>query len=348
MKSLENQPAAIRSFKPIVDQNCRVLILGTMPGEESLKQQQYYAHARNLFWPLVFRIFDAAVEQDYSKKQQFLLDRHIALWDVFESCEREGSLDSNIRAEQLNDVAGLLESCPKIQYVFCNGGTAHQQFCRFILPQLKRSVYHLRLPSTSPANASVPYEEKLDQWMQIRRALENRIRYQAAVNTRIGLFTVLSDDREVVRVYLPGGEMLSNGEYTVFSENELCKMAVQQIREYVEGRRKAFSLPFTVPGTPFEQKVYQALMEVPYGQTISYGALAERAGNGKAARAIGQIVRKNPLPLIIPCHRVIGSNGKTIGFMGVRGNPMQMTLLNLEAKNGNIEKGKTSGTGKQK
>ena len=339
MKRSETQPAAVRSFKPIINQSCRVLILGTMPGEESLRQQQYYAHARNLFWPLIFRVFDAAVEPDYSKKQQFLLDRRIALWDVFESCEREGSLDSNIRAEKLNDVAGLLESSPGIQYVFCNGGTACDQFRRYVMPLLKHPVHHLQLPSTSPANASVPYEEKLGRWMQIRHALENRILYQAAVKTRAGLFTVLSDDREVVRVCLPGCEKPPVGEYAVFSENELCKTAARQIREYVGGKRKAFSLPYTVPGTPFEQKVYQALLQVPYGQTVSYGALAEKAGNGKAARAIGQIVRKNPLPLVIPCHRVIGSSGKTIGFMGVRGNPMQTTLLNLEMKNGNIEKG---------
>lgn len=337
MKSVETQPAAIRSFKPIVNQSCRVLVLGTMPGEESLRQQQYYAHARNLFWPLVFRVFDTAAEPDYSKRQQFLLNRRIALWDVFESCERDGSLDSNIRAEKLNDVAGLLETNPGIQYVFCNGGTAHQQFCRFVLPLLKRPVYHLRLPSTSPANASVSYEEKLNRWLQIRYALENRIRYRAAVKTRAGLVTILSGDREVVRVCLPGHEEPFMGEYAVFSENEICKKAAQQVQEYFERKRKAFDIPFTLPGTPFAQKVYLALLGVPYGRTVSYGALAERAGNGKAARAVGQIVRKNPLPLVIPCHRVIGSDGKSIGFMGIRGNPMQMKLLNLETKNGNIE-----------
>lgn len=337
MISSENQPAAIRSFKPVVNPGCRVLVLGTMPGEESLRQQQYYAHARNLFWQLVFRVFETAVEPDYSKKLQFLLDRRIALWDVFESCEREGSLDSNIRAEKLNDVAGLLELNPGIQYVFCNGGTAHHQFCRHVLPILKRPVYHLQLPSTSPANASVPYEEKLSRWMQIRYALEKRIRYQASVKTRVGLVTVLSGEREVIRIGLPGNEESFSGEYAVFSENEICKNAVKEIKEYIEGKRKAFSVPFSLPGTPFEQRVYQALLQVPYGQTISYGALAEKAGNGKAARAVGQIVRKNPLPLIIPCHRVIGSNGKNIGFMGIRGNPMQMTLLNLETRNGNIE-----------
>lgn len=338
MTNAEASCAAIRSFGPVVHRDCRVLILGTMPGEESLRQQQYYAHVRNLFWPLIYRVFDTAVETDYSKKQQFLMDRNIALWDVFESCEREGSLDSNIRKEKLNDIAGLLDTIPGIEYVFCNGNTACDQFCRFVLPLLKRPVYHLQLPSTSPANASVSYEEKLNQWMQIRHALEKRILYKAAVKTKAGLISILSDDREVVRVCLPGDDKPIMSEYAVFSENELCKKAAQQIREYTEGKRSEFNLPFTVPGTAFAQRVYQALLKVPFGQTVSYGELAERAGNGKAARAVGQIVRKNPLPLLIPCHRVIGSNGKNIGFMGIRGNPMQMMLLNLEKNNGNIHK----------
>jgi len=333
MINVENQPAAKRSFKPIVDKNCRALILGTMPGEESLRQQQYYAYTRNLFWHLIFRIFDAAIETEYIKKQEFVLGQNIALWDVYESCEREGSLDSNIRAEKLNDIAGLLEANPGIEYVFCNGNTAWKQFCQYTLPFLRRPVYHLRLPSSSPANASVSYEEKLSQWMKIRYALEKRILYQAVVKTELGLFTILCNDHEVIRVYLPGSEAPLVEGYAVLSENEPCKKAAEQIQEYIKGIRSIFSLPFTVPGTPFAQKVYQALLQVPYGQTVSYGQLAERAGNSKAARAVGQIVRKNPLPLLIPCHRVIGSNGKNIGFMGIRENPMQMALVNLEKRN---------------
>ena len=83
MENVENQPAAKRSFKTIVDKNCRALILGTMPGEESLRQQQYYAYTRNLFWHLIFRIFDAAIETEYIKNNNLYWVK-IALWDVYE------------------------------------------------------------------------------------------------------------------------------------------------------------------------------------------------------------------------------------------------------------------------
>lgn len=330
MKKTDDKPTTIQSFEPIADHNSRVLILGTMPGEESLRQQQYYAHSRNLFWSLAFQVFDKPPESDYDKKLQFLLNHHIALWDVFRSCERAGSLDSSIHKEELNDITGLLNTFPGIKYVFCNGETAWKQFCLKVLPCVKRSVFHLRLPSTSPANASIPYSTKLRQWAQIRWALENHILHQTLLKTEIGLFRILSDDRNIIRICLPGGDMPAMEQYALFSGNKPSINAAEQIKEYLSGKRKTFNIPFKAPGTPFEQKVYQALLQVPHGDTISYGRLAEKAGNGKAARAVGQIVRKNPLPLLIPCHRVVGSNGKNIGFMGIRHNPLQNTLLELE------------------
>ena len=116
-----------RSFKTIVDKLPRFNLVRC---GESLRQQQYYAYTRNLFWHLIPN-FDAAIETEYIKNQQFVLGQNIALWDVYESCEREGSLDSNIRAEKLNDIAGLLEANPGIEYVFCNGNTAWKQFCQY-------------------------------------------------------------------------------------------------------------------------------------------------------------------------------------------------------------------------
>lgn len=332
IKADENSPV-IKSFNPVVDKNSRILILGTMPGEESLRQQQYYAHPRNLFWPLLYAIFDKPPEREYEKRLQFLREHGIALWDVFKSCERKGSLDSSIQKEEHNDIAGLLASYPAIRHVFCNGETACRQFSLKVLPYLNRTVFYKRLPSTSPANASVTYQAKLDQWSQIRFTLENRIWYETLLNTELGEITILSDDTEVIRICLPGGDKPDLKQIAVFPENEPGRIAAEQIMEYLNGKRKTFSVPFHITGTPFARKVYQALLDIPYGRTISYGELAARAGNARAARAVGQIVRKNLLPLLIPCHRVIGSGGRNIGFMGIPNNPMQNRLLQLERNN---------------
>jgi len=320
----------LRSFEPVVNNKSRVLILGTMPGAESLRQQQYYAHSRNLFWPFLYGIFDEKPEPEYDKRIEFLKKKNIALWDVYKSCRRTGSLDSNITDEVPNDVAGLLDKYPNIKYVFCNGGTAEKHFKRHVLPNVKRGIFYMRLPSTSPANASIPPERKMQMWLSVRHTLENRIRYKSAAVTSLGDITVLADDELVTDIFLPGSEMRYDN-FAVFSGNDVSEQAREQIEEYFERKRKEFDIPFEVQGTPFEKRVYDTLLKVPYGCTITYGELAEAAGNRNAARAVGQAMRKNRLPLVVPCHRVIGSAGKNIGFMGVRGNPVQNILLELES-----------------
>lgn len=104
--------------------------------------------------------------------------------------------------------------------------------------------------------------------------------------------------------------------------------AVRQLREYFRGRRTEFDLPLELEGTPFQRAVWRGLQEIPYGQTISYGELARRIGNPKASRAVGAANHCNPVPIVIPCHRVIGSNGKLVGFGG--GLPVKEALLELE------------------
>lgn len=104
--------------------------------------------------------------------------------------------------------------------------------------------------------------------------------------------------------------------------------ARSQIITYLEGKRTSFDLPLSPKGTPFQEKVWEALLTIPYGQTISYKELALRAGNSKACRAVGMANNKNPIPLIIPCHRVIGANGKLVGYGG--GLPIKEKLLTIE------------------
>ncbi|MDV0444509.1 Methylated-DNA--protein-cysteine methyltransferase, constitutive [Methanimicrococcus sp. At1] len=107
--------------------------------------------------------------------------------------------------------------------------------------------------------------------------------------------------------------------------------AFKQLEEYFDGTRKEFTLPLAPAGTPFMQKVWAALCEIPYGETATYKEIAETAGNPKACRAVGMANNKNPIAVFIPCHRVIGSSGKLVGYAG--GTDVKHKLLVLENKN---------------
>lgn len=153
----------IFSFPPVVRGDARVLILGSMPGRASLEAQQYYAHPRNLFWPIMGALFAAGVDLPYGRRLQILQDHHVALWDVLQSCVRPGSLDSAIEREVANDFASFFKKQSAITHVFFNGGKAESAFRRHV----KEGRDHLiltRLPSTSPAYAALPFEKKLAAW----------------------------------------------------------------------------------------------------------------------------------------------------------------------------------------
>jgi methylated-DNA-[protein]-cysteine S-methyltransferase len=106
--------------------------------------------------------------------------------------------------------------------------------------------------------------------------------------------------------------------------------AIRQLHEYFSGRRREFHLPLAFEGTAFQKSVWRQLQEIPYGETISYGELAKRVGNPKASRAVGSANGKNPIPIVVPCHRVIAAGGKLGGFGG--GLPTKQALLDLETK----------------
>ncbi len=155
----------IRSFPPVADAKATVLILGSMPGKESLRQGQYYAHPANAFWKIMGEVAGALPALPYAKRLEMLKASGIALWDVLHSCELEGSLDSDIVEEEANDFAAFFARHPDITQVFFNGAKAEQSFRRFVagrqrLPPLE---FH-RLPSTSPAHARINPEEKLGVW----------------------------------------------------------------------------------------------------------------------------------------------------------------------------------------
>lgn len=162
--------AHIRSFAPIANRRARVLILGSMPGRASLEAGRYYAHRQNAFWRIVCELLGVDPCAPYGKRVQALKAARIALWDVLQSCSRRGSLDSNIERETeiANDLPAFLCSHPGITRIFFNGAKAAASFERSVMPALgKRSLRYSRLPSTSPANASISYERKRRAWRAI-------------------------------------------------------------------------------------------------------------------------------------------------------------------------------------
>jgi hypoxanthine-DNA glycosylase len=172
-------PPIKRSFPPIADQQARVLVLGTLPGEESLRRGEYYAHPRNLFWPIVFALFDAVPAPGYAERLAFVAAQRIALWDVCENCERDASADSSIRRECPNPIGRLLDTHPLIGAVAFNG-TAAQRLHDRHFPR-RPDLTYLALPSTSPAHARIDFAGKLARWAALREAIATPLNQMPAL-----------------------------------------------------------------------------------------------------------------------------------------------------------------------
>jgi len=155
----------LHSFPPVADKDATLLILGSMPGIRSLQVRQYYAHPHNAFWKIMGELSGAAPQLPYAQRLHALRQARIALWDVLHSCEREGSLDSDIQAEQANDFSSFFMQHPHINRVCFNGAKAEQSFRKYVSgKQVLPDLHYTRLPSTSPAHAGMRYEEKLAAW----------------------------------------------------------------------------------------------------------------------------------------------------------------------------------------
>lgn len=159
----------IQSFPSLSNPDAEVLLLGTMPGAMSLTLNEYYGHPRNHFWKLLATVFGEAIPTEYHLKKEMLVRNNIAVWDVLQACERQGSLDSAIMKEVPNDFAEFLENHPNIKLIAFNGQKAASFFKKHV--RTNKEYIFVILPSTSPANAGKSFEEKLKEWKVIRNYL---------------------------------------------------------------------------------------------------------------------------------------------------------------------------------
>ncbi|HAC34008.1 MAG TPA: DNA-deoxyinosine glycosylase, partial [Gammaproteobacteria bacterium] len=164
------------SFPPLVGPRPQVLVLGSIPGEEALRKQQYYGNPQNAFWSIMAQLFGFSTDLDYQDKVASLTAHPIAVWDVIGSCIRPGSLDSSIDGASVepNELIEFLREHTTIHSVFFNGSRAQQEFRRHVQPglgSLDRRISMTRLPSTSPAMARLRPADKLEQWRVVRQAV---------------------------------------------------------------------------------------------------------------------------------------------------------------------------------
>jgi len=167
----------VESFAAVADEHACVLILGSMPGVASLRQQQYYAHPKNLFWDFMGEMFGAGREHSYAERLRRLRVHRLALWDVAYRCVRPGSLDTAINTASVvpNDFSLLFRHCPHIRHIFFNGRKAAELYRRLVMPRLSAELQALpqtTLPSTSPANAAIPLAVRRSRWLAVQQALK--------------------------------------------------------------------------------------------------------------------------------------------------------------------------------
>lgn len=139
-----------------------------------------------------------------------------------------------------------------------------------------------------------------------------------------GRMTIVDSGGAVVRI----GFGVLDVEGSALSPTALTNEAATQLMEYFAGKRRTFSLPLAPKGTPFQKEVWQALSSIPYGQTRSYADIAAQVGRPKAFRAVGMANNRNPIPIVIPCHRAVGSSGDMVGY--AYGTKIKRYLLELE------------------
>jgi methylated-DNA-[protein]-cysteine S-methyltransferase len=145
--------------------------------------------------------------------------------------------------------------------------------------------------------------------------------------TPIGLIGIAENEKKITNLWFPGEK---GPEDAIERETSLLAEANEQLAGYLCGEREEFTIPFDPSGTPFQRTVWKCLLAIPYGQTRSYGDIARSIGSPLASRAVGMANKRNPIPILIPCHRVIGANRKLVGYSG--GLNIKKSLLDLEVR----------------
>lgn len=166
-----------QGFAPVADKRAKVLVLGTLPGLASLKAGEYYAHPQNMFWQIMDEIFKWPPDMPYRERTNRLVSAGVALWDVCEAAHRSGSLDTAIETASVlaNDFEAFFREHPGVRLICFNGTKAANLYGRAVRPKLPESMRSIEcetLPSTSPANASIRYSDKLLRWSVVRKACE--------------------------------------------------------------------------------------------------------------------------------------------------------------------------------
>ena len=155
----------VHNIQPVFDKNSEILILGSFPSVKSRETKFFYGHKQNRFWKIVAEIFDCTVPQTVNEKKRFLIDNHIALWDVIAQCEITGSSDLSIKNAEANNLDIILNSA-NIKKIFVNGKTAEKYYNKYLFE--KTGINAVCLPSTSPANASYSFEKLKKEWSKIK------------------------------------------------------------------------------------------------------------------------------------------------------------------------------------
>lgn len=150
----------LKGFPPLIAKEPYIMILGSMPSVTSLDKQEYYGFKHNRFWKIMNYIFQMPIHT-YEEKKDIILQHHILLWDVIGECEREGSLDSNIKNEVVNDISSLIQNYPSIHMVICNGRKSYDLYQKHFSQLPVSCIY---LPSTSNANRSIKEEVLFSKW----------------------------------------------------------------------------------------------------------------------------------------------------------------------------------------
>ena len=154
-----------KSFSPIIYSDTKILILGSHPGKKSLELKQYYGHARNRIWKILSHLTGNDIPITYQQKKELLCKNKIGLWDVAHSAHREGSLDSNIKDESPNDIEGLIKNYDSIKVIGFNGKKSEKMFYKYFTENLE--IKYVPLPSTSPANMAISFEDICARWSQL-------------------------------------------------------------------------------------------------------------------------------------------------------------------------------------